>query len=290
MALGYLEKSFRAQDGLELYYRDYGNPLAMTIPVLCLAGLTRNAIDFHDLALHLSRKRRIISLDLRGRGRSEYDPNPNNYTPHTYLSDVTHLLTVTNCHKVVVIGTSLGGLIAMALGAVRPTTLAGVVLNDIGPEIDPVGVQRISSYAGKNLPAMNLEQATEHMENLFAAAYPEFGPDQWRKEAMRGLHQREDGLWVSDYDPAIVKTVSEQAHDPQGFWPYFNSLKNVPVLALRGELSDILNAKTFAAMVKAKPDLLQVTVPNRGHTPDLSEPVSIEAIDKFLETHGKSKN
>ena len=288
--MGYLEKWFRAQDGLELYYRDYGNPLTTTIPVLCLAGLTRNAIDFHDLALHLSPHRRIISLDLRGRGRSEYDPNPNNYTPHTYLSDVTHLLTVTNCHKVIVIGTSLGGLIAMALGAVRPTTLAGVVLNDIGPEIDPEGVQRISSYAGKNLPAMNLEQATEHMKNLFAAAYPDFGPDQWREEAMRGLHQREDGLLVPDYDPSIVKTVSKQADDPQGFWPYFNSLKNIPVLALRGELSDILNAETFAAMVKAKPDILQVTVPNRGHTPDLSEPVSIEAIDKFLEAHGNSEN
>ena len=107
---------------------------------------------------------------------------------------------------------------------------------------------------------------------------------------MRGLHQREDGLWVSDYDPAIVRTVSEQADDPQGFWPYFNSLKNIPVLALRGELSDILNAETFAAMVKAKPDILQVTVPNRGHTPDLSEPVSIEAIDKFLEIHGNFEN
>ena len=290
MNLGYVEKWFRAQDGLELYYRDYGNPVATATPVLCLAGLTRNAIDFHDLALHLSPLRRIISLDLRGRGRSEYDPNPNNYTPHTYLSDVTHLLTATNCHKVVVIGTSLGGLIAMVLGAVRPTALAGGVLNDIGPEIDPVGVRRISSYAGNSLPAMNLEQAAKHMENLFAEAYPDFGPDKWREEAIRGLRQREDGLWISDYDPAIVKTVSEQADDPQGFWPYFNSLKNIPVLAVRGELSDILSAKTFAAMAEAKSDLLQVTVSNRGHTPDLSEPAAIEAIDKFLEAHGKSEN
>lgn len=286
--MGYTEHRFRAQDGLELYYRDYGDRLETTTPVLCLAGLTRNAVDFHDLALHLCPRRRVILLDLRGRGRSEYDPNPNNYTPHTYLSDISHLLTVTNCHKIIVIGTSLGGLIAMALGAVRATALAGVVLNDIGPEIDPAGVARISSYAGKSPSAMNLDQAAEHMENLFAAAYPDFNSAQWREEAERGLRRREDGLLVIDYDPAIAKNAAEQEDNPQGFWPFFNSLAHIPVLALRGELSDILNSATFEAMAKAKPDLIQVTVPNRGHTPNLSEPACIEAIDAFLEAHGNT--
>ena len=284
--MDYREHRFRAQDGLELYYRDYGDRLAAATPVLCLAGLTRNANDFHDLALHLCPARRVISFDLRGRGQSAHDPNPDNYTPGTYLSDINHVLTVSGCHKVIIIGTSLGGLIAMALGAVRAPALAGVVLNDIGPEIDPIGVARISGYAGKTPAAMTLDQAAGHMKNLFAPAFPDFRAEDWRAEAERGLRRRDDGMWVQDYDPAIAKNATEQGDNPEGFWPYFNALAHVPVLALRGELSDILNPATFAAMAKAKPDMIQVTVPNRGHAPNLSEPECMAAIDRFLEAHG----
>ena len=282
----YSEHRFRAQDGLELYYRDYGDRLADTTPVLCLAGLTRNAVDFHELALHLCPKRRVVAFDLRGRGQSAHDPNPNNYTPPTYLSDIGHLLTVSGCHRVIVIGTSLGGLLAMALGAVRATALAGVVLNDIGPEIDPTGVARISAYAGKTPAAMTLDQAGEHMRNLFGQAFPDYTDEQWREEAERGMRQRQDGLWVQDYDPALAHNAVEQEGNGAGFWPYFNSLAHVPVLAIRGELSDILSPDTFAAMAKKKPDLIQLTCPNRGHAPDLSEPECIDAIDEFLDAHG----
>jgi pimeloyl-ACP methyl ester carboxylesterase len=286
MSMDYSEHRFRAQDGLELYYRDYGDRLATATPVLCLAGLTRNAADFHDLALHLCPTRRVIAFDLRGRGRSAYDPNPDNYTPGTYLSDIGHLLTVTSCHRVIVIGTSLGGIIAMALGAVRAPALAGVVINDIGPEIDPIGIARISGYAGKSAGAMTLDQAADYMKGLFGQAFPDFDMADWREEAQRGLKQRDDGLLVQDYDPAIARNATDQSDNPDSFWPYFNSLAHIPVLALRGEVSDILNPETFAAMAKAKPDLVQVTAPNRGHAPNLSEPACVAAIDTFLEAHG----
>ena len=288
MTVEYQERRFRAQDGLELCYREYGDPLAAGTPVLCLAGLTRNAVDFHELALHLSAQRRVLCLDLRGRGESAHDPNPDNYEPATYLSDIGHLLTVAACHKVIVIGTSLGGILTMALGAARPTALAGVILNDIGPEIDPTGVERISGYAGKTPAAMDLTQAAEHLKQLFAPAYPDWETEQWREEAVRTFCAREDGMLVQNYDPAVAQIANAQGDSPVDFWPYFNSLAHIPVLAIRGGLSDILSAETFARMAREKPDLIQLTLPNRGHVPQLTEPACITAIDKFLESHGQS--
>ncbi len=284
--MGYQERRFRAQDDLELYYRDYGDSLAQTTPVLCLAGLTRSTPDFHELALHLSAKRRVLCLDLRGRGQSAYDPDPGNYNPATYLSDIGHLLNVTSCHRIIVIGTSLGGILTMAMGAARPTALAGVILNDIGPEIDPTGVARINGYAGKTPAAMDLEQAAKHLEQLFSAAYPDWGDEQWREEALRIFRRREDGMLVQDYDPAVAHMTTAQDDSPVDFWPFFKSLAHIPALAIRGALSDILSVETFARMAEVKPDLIQLSLPNRGHVPQLTEPVCIAAIDDFLETHG----
>ncbi|MDA1099039.1 MAG: alpha/beta hydrolase [Proteobacteria bacterium] len=286
----YQEYRYRAQDDLQLYYRDYGDAGASGTPVLCLPGLTRNSIDFHELALHLCPHRRVLCPDLRGRGKSAHDPKHGNYAPPVYLSDIGHLLALTGCHRVIVIGTSLGGLLAMAMGAARPTALAGVILNDIGPELDPSGVARIGGYAGKALAAMDLEQAAAHLQTLFGAAYPDFEIAQWRDEARRGYRQREDGLLVQDYDPAIAEAVSNQGDSPVDFWPYFKSLAHVPVLAIRGALSDILSAETFARMAQEKPDLSQLSLPNRGHVPQLTEPACLAAIDEFLENHGDAKH
>jgi pimeloyl-ACP methyl ester carboxylesterase len=284
--LEYREHRFHAQDDLELYYRDYGDPLSTATPVLCLAGLTRNAVDFHALALRMATTRRVLVLDLRGRGQSAYDPNPDNYTPPTYLSDIGHLLTVTGCHKVIVIGTSMGGIMAMGLAAARPTALAGVIINDIGPEIDPTGIARISGYAGKTPAAMTKEQAIAHLKTLFAPAFPDFTEAQWGEEAERTFRQRDDGLLVQNYDPAISRSATEQGDEPMEFWPYFKALAHVPALAIRGALSDILSAETFARMAAVKPDLTQVIVANRGHAPQLDEPECLRAIDDFLEAHG----
>ena len=286
----YQEHHFRAQDDQELYYRDYGAVTAAATPVLCLPGLTRNSIDFHELALHLCTDRRVICPDLRGRGKSAYDTNLANYAPPALLSDIGHLLNVTGCHQVIVIGTSLGGLLAMGMGAARPTALAGVILNDIGPELDPTGVKRISGYAGKTPDAMTLDQAIAYIKQLFGPAFPDFTEEQWQDEAMRSYRQREDRKLVLDYDPAIAAMASDQDDSPIDFWPYFRSLAKIPVLAIRGDLSDILSAEVFARMARQKPDLVQLSLPNRGHTPQLVEPACIVAIDGFLETHGNASH
>jgi pimeloyl-ACP methyl ester carboxylesterase len=284
----YQEHRFRAQDDLELYYRDYGEATATTTPVLCLPGLTRNSIDFHELALHLCPDRRVICPDLRGRGKSAYDPDPANYAPPALLSDIGQFLNVTGCHRVIVIGTSQGGLLAMGMGASRPTALAGVILNDIGPELDPTGVARIGGYAGKAPDAMDPDQAVAHIKQLFGPAFPDFTEEQWRDEAMRSYRQREDGRLVQDYDPAIAAAATDHNDSPIDFWPYFKSLAHIPTLAIRGALSDILSAETYARMAREKPDLIQLSLPNRGHAPQLVEPACMAAIDEFLETHGKA--
>lgn len=280
--LAYRERTFTAQDGLQLYYRDYGADRDGLAPVVCLPGLTRNSVDFHVLALRLSRTRRVICPDLRGRGRSDYDPDYRNYAPHTYVLDLIHLLTVTGCHHVVIIGTSLGGLLAMGMGAINPTVLAGVALNDIGPEIDPAGLDRIRSYADKDPGAMTLDEAVARIQTLFRPALPDLTQEQWVAEAKRSFRRDGDGRYVIDYDPDIGRAAGEQADQQVDIWPYFRSLRHIPTLSIRGGLSDILNAATVERMAAEKPDLMRAVVPNRGHVPLLDEPECTTAIDAFL--------
>jgi pimeloyl-ACP methyl ester carboxylesterase len=173
----YAEKTFRSRDGLQLCYRDYrGDP--NRAPVLCLHGLTRNCRDFEKLAQRIAPTRRVITPDIRGRGRSQHDPNWLNYHPGVYVDDVWTLLREAFLERVVVIGTSLGGLIAMLMAATRPQSLAGVVLNDVGPELDPVGVARIQSYVGRLPPAKNWQDAVGQMKLMFAAALPDYSDAQ----------------------------------------------------------------------------------------------------------------
>lgn len=282
---GFRSCRYSAQDGLRLYYRDYGTDNGKA-PVLCLPGLTRNSADFHVLATRLAPQRRVICPDLRGRGRSAYDPNSENYTAHTYVLDLIHLLTVTGCHHVVVLGTSLGGLLAMGLGAFNPTAIAGVILNDIGPELNPVGVTRIRGYAGKDPGAMTLDEAVTRLRTLFSAAMPDLTEAQWIDEVKRSYREDDDGRYVLDYDPAISQAAGKEADQGLDLWPFFRALRHIPALSIRGALSDILSAETVTDMVAAKPDLQCATVANRGHTPMLDEPECLAAIDQFLDRHG----
>lgn len=275
------DRYLTAQDGLGLFYREWGDPLSTATPVLCLAGLVRNSDDFRELAEHLSQSRRVLALDLRGRGRSDYDPNHDNYAPPTYLMDVGALLTATNIHKVAVIGTSLGGLLAMALALSRPASLAGVVLNDIGPEIDQRGVDRIRGYVGKTPPPQNMDQARQQLATNYGVAFPDFEEDDWRAMAESTYELKPDGMLSLRYDPHISKSI---ANGPDtDLWRLFGALANVPTLSIRGGLSDLLSEATVDRMAEIKPDLERLTVPNRGHTPTLNEPVCREAIDAFLE-------
>lgn len=277
---GYREHHYTSSDNLRLYYRDYGGG-DDAIAVLCLGGLTRNCKDFHDVALRLSANRRVICPDNRGRGRSAYDPNWRNYNARTYLEDIRHLLAVADVHRVVVIGTSLGGILGMAMAAAYPSLLAGLVLNDVGPEIERVGIEHIVEYIRVDRPQPDYERAIETIQAMLPNVKFR-DPAAWRKMVENTYRMGDDGMLHFDWDVAIVRPLVEPQEPTPDLWPLFRALRRVPVLALRGEVSEILSEATFLAMARAKPDLVQLTVAGTGHTPTLSEPEVQQAIDGFL--------
>jgi len=280
----YIGRSYSAGDGLSLYYRDYGDAVWTTTPVLCLAGLTRNSSDFDDLAVRLAAAgRRVIAPDYRGRGRSSFDPEWQNYSAEIQLGDIETLLTVLNLHRVVVVGTSFGGLLSMGLAVTRPTVLAGVVLNDVGPEIDPDGLSRIAGYVGTPVSLASYDEAARHQMHLFSPAYPDLDEAGWMKMARASYRQAADGRLAADYDLNLGKALAAAGPTPD-MWPHFRALGAIPCLALRGELSDILSPETFDRMAVEVPQLRRVTVPRRGHVPLLTEPTCTEAIDEFLKS------
>ncbi|WP_138379162.1 alpha/beta fold hydrolase [Luteithermobacter gelatinilyticus] len=282
---GYEERYVTTQDGLRLYYRDYNPTASNKTPLLCLHGLTRNSSDFHDLACHFSAERRIISPDMRGRGRSDYDPNYMNYQIPTYVNDVMHLLAAANVHQVISVGTSMGGLITMGLAAARPALLKGVVLNDIGPEINPEGIARISGYVGKTATLRSWPAAVNILKTLNEPFFPDYDAADWMKFARNTFVEKEDGSIVANYDMKIGTAIKESdtAAVPADLWPLFEGLGALPTLVLRGEKSDILSAETLSAMAERHPMMTAVTISLRGHAPDLGEPESLVALRTFVD-------
>lgn len=279
----YRERWVSAQDGLRLYARDYGDPLAPAPPLLCLTGLTRNSKDFNDLAQRHAARRRVVCPDYRGRGRSAYDPDWRNYQPEVYVRDLMALLAALSLHKVVICGTSLGGLLAMGLSVATPSALAGVILNDVGPELNPGGLSRILEYVGVDKPQGDWDGAIAHLKQLFGADSLA-GEAKWRSFAEATYRRRDDGLLHYDWDTALAKPLLADRGQVPDLWRLYGALKRVPVLAIRGERSDVLSEATFARMAELKPDLIQVTVPEVGHTPELDEEPAERAIDGFLES------
>ncbi len=278
---GFRERRYRAQDGLELYFRDYGDPLSTRTPALCLTGLTRNSRDFHHLALRLAPERRVLAPDYRGRGCSAYDPDWRNYDPRVYLNDILHLLAIANAERVVVFGTSLGGLLAMGLAAVQPTVLAGAVLNDVGPDVNPAGLSRILAYISEDRPQPDWAAAVAFLKTAMPNLSPTDDPVRWERLAEGTFRRLEDGLLHFDWDVALARPLRLPRPVPD-LWPLFRALRHVRTLALRGVFSDVLSSDTFERMGVENPDLVRVTVPGVGHAPGLDEPVSREAIDGFL--------
>lgn len=273
---------FSTTDGLSLHYDDEGEGPA----VLCLAGLTRNGRDFDEFAAALPDRFRLLRLDSRGRGRSDHDPDFNKYNVMTEAADAVALLDHLGVEKAAIVGSSRGGLLAMVIAATAPARLRGVVLNDVGPVVDPAGVEKIMSYLGVKPTARTIEEATMAMEEAYGADFPGAGADFWRYWAERGYEEGEDGLTLR-YDPKLRDAVEAQAasFDPKGpgLWPLFAALGPVPTLVLRGENSDLLSDETLEAMRKAKPDLLTAIVQRRGHIPRLNEPDAIGPILGFLD-------
>lgn len=276
--------SITAQDGLALFVRDYGRPDLSKTTVVCLPGLTRNSLDFEKLALSLANNRRIICPDYRGRGQSGYDANWRNYQPHTYISDLRHVLTALNIHRAAVIGTSLGGILAMAMTAAMPTVLAGAVLNDIGPTIEAAGLFRIREYidAMRNLgPVDTLEKAAELLrQNL--PDWPAETEAEWLEVARSTYRTVDDGHLIPNWDPAIMRPIDNQTEAALNLWPLFRGLGRLPVLAVRGETSDILSRETLEEMKATIPHMAALTVPGVGHAPALNTLEERGAIDRFL--------
>jgi pimeloyl-ACP methyl ester carboxylesterase len=284
----YREQRFTSADGLELYCRIYDGPAASGVAaaraftVLCLPGLTRNSRDFEDLAPHLAVRHRVVCPDLRGRGFSARDPQWQNYHPGTYLADLQRLLQVLDLERVAVIGTSLGGLLGMMLGATAPERVAGLVLNDIGAEVDPRGIERIRSYTGLLPPVSTWSEAIAQYRAVNGSAWPDLSDATWARLVHRSYRADASGAPVLDCDPRIGDAVRAAPATSGTLWPVFARLAAMPMLVIHGALSDILSTGTLERMQREKPDLERVTVGNRGHVPLLDEPQALAAIDRFL--------
>jgi len=279
----YETRTLPTTDGLTLSYREYGSRISKLTPVLCLPGLTRNSADFHAIASILGSDRRVVSLDARGRGRSDYDPNYQNYNLVTEVGDVLSLISAEFDRPCLILGTSRGGLAAMILCGVRPSMVAGVVLNDIGPVLEPEGLDLIKAYLGiPPVPLETWEDAAAAVEAGNADNFPDLRAPDWLGWAKRNFRD-EGGKPVLDYDLNLRQAVLEHTGPVPEMWPQFRAMADIPTLVLRGENSNLLSVKTVEEMRRAKPDLTAVTVKGRGHVPLLDEHESVTAINAFAE-------
>jgi pimeloyl-ACP methyl ester carboxylesterase len=274
-------------DKLRLFCRIYPARQPGGLPVLCLPGLTRNSRDFTALATHLNAHREVLTADLRGRGRSAWDPDPTHYQLPTYVQDAWSLLDARRISRVLVVGTSLGALMGMVMAATKPERIAGVVLNDAGPEIDPVGLRRIAGYAGKLPPVPSWAQAAAQAKSVYDIALPGLTDEDWLAYAHQGYRENADGIPVPDVDPKIGEAFKAPPTAPADMWPLFSAIKSVPLLVIRGALSDLLSAATVERMAREHPNLEHISVANRGHAPLLNEPECVRAIDAFVARHGQ---
>ena len=276
------EKYWTIRDGLKLHYRDYAGPSDRP-PLLMLHGLTRNSRDFEDVAARYAGEWRVIVPDFRGRGLSGRDPDSSRYLPPIYASDVMQLLDELAIPEAVFLGTSLGGLVTMIIAASAPQRLAGVLLNDVGPELDLSGIGRIKSYVGKPVIFRDWDHVADELEARAGDVHPAYGREDWLRFARRTCRETDRGIEF-DYDMAIADpfNAGNTGETPDG-WPYYRNLRGRPVLVLRGEFSDLLPDAAAARMGSEIDDVEVVTVPGVGHAPDLSEPAAVAAIDRLLE-------
>jgi pimeloyl-ACP methyl ester carboxylesterase len=286
----YAEKYYAAADGLRLFYRDYSGPAAAgsKTTVLCIPGLTRNARDFEFIAAHIAKTRRVLVADLRGRGRSGYDPDGHNYAVPVETNDMLTLIGLAGAARVAVLGTSRGGVIAMTMAAFQPQVLAGAILNDIGAQLEAAGLERIYDVLRSPPSYSGWEEAAQGLKRTHGARFPNVGDARWLQFAY-AVYREDQGRIVGDYDPKFPAAILEgRGTNPRtergaaDLWKWFDALAAVPALVLRGDRSGLLSQETVAAMQAMKPDLVSVTVKDRGHVPFLDEPESVAAIDAFL--------
>ena len=271
-----------SSDGLTLRYRDHVGRDEHP-PLLCIPGLTRNCRDFEPVAEAFAGERRVICVDLRGRGASDYAKDSASYQPLQYAADILTLLDHLGLERVVAVGTSLGGIVIMLLAMQAPERLAGVVLNDVGPEIEGAGLARIRGYVGQGRSFPTWMHAARGLREQAGAAHPDFGISDWLRLAKRLMAVGPGGRIAFDYDMRIAEPFqTAEGTAPVDMWPAFRALAGRPVLAIRGALSDILSAATLARMAAEVPGLETCTVPRTGHAPTLDEPEAQAALRHFL--------
>lgn len=271
--------TFSAQDGTRLHYLDEGEGL----PVIALAGLTRNAQDFDHIAPYL-RDVRLIRPDYRGRGLSDW-ADPKTYTIPQEAMDTLALMDHLGLEKAAILGTSRGGLIAMSLAAFAKDRLLGIALNDIGPEIAEKGLAVIKDYIGRNPAQKTYEECATARAKMWTH-FNNVPHDRWLAEVQAHYRETENGL-VIRYDPKLRDTVLEAGAQPvPDLWPLFDMMSDLPLALIRGENSDLLTAECAAEMQRRRPDMIYANVPDRGHVPFLDEPEAVSAIDQWLKMLG----
>ena len=285
MAAQYEDRFWTSSDGLNLHYRNYPGPEGSTaLPVLCMHGLTRNARDFAALAEDLAASRRVIVPEMRGRGLSAYAADSDSYTPPVYVADVENLLAEQGITRFIVIGTSMGGLMTMLMAHAAPGRMAAVVMNDIGPEVDAAGLARIAGYVGQGRSYPTWVHAARGLADAHGAAFPDYGLDQWLDLAKRTMVVSQNGRIVFDYDMAIAEPFAKPGNAaPPNLWLAFEALRGVPMLLVRGGLSDLLSEETVKQMGARNPAMTAITVPRVGHAPTLDEPEVRAAIHALLD-------
>ncbi|KCZ47968.1 MULTISPECIES: alpha/beta fold hydrolase [unclassified Hyphomonas] len=274
---------YQSPDGLRLYAADYG-PVDAPLTVLCMHGLTRNHKDFEPLIGQLDVPARFIAVDVRGRGQSDRDPN-RAYSPDVYVGDMIALLNELGIDRVALIGTSMGGLMAMIMSQVLKERISGIVLNDVGPAVNLAGLKRIADYTSGIRSFPDWTAAANAIRASQQAAFPDFGDSDWMAFAHQTCRETDQGQVVFDYDPAITENMDVSGAGWKVnfmMWRLFGKMKSIPLLTVRGEHSDILTAETANRMSRRHKNSRLVTVPNRGHAPMLSEPESVSAISSFL--------
>ena len=274
---------YPSADGrLRLYARDYpGEGPAL----LMMHGLTRNSADFAELAEQLAGRYRVVAVDQSGRGWSENESDPVNYTPATYCGDMLGLIARLGLDRPVLIGTSMGGLMAMIMGSLSPAAYRGIVLNDIGPMAEQAGLDRIAGYVGKTAEVTDWASAAAYCRDTNGYAFPGYGEAKWMAFARRLFREDEAGVPRLAYDPVIGEGLKGDRPSavPPDLWPMWDELKPLPILAIRGAISDILSADTLAEMGARHPGMDVVEVAGVGHAPMLDEPEALAAIEAFID-------
>ena len=283
----YADLRWKGKGGLDLYARDYASVGGEArCPVICIHGLTRNSADFEEVAPWIAGLgRRVIAVDVRGRGLSARDPDPKRYAPPVYASDVLALMDEAKIPRAVFIGTSMGGIITMVIALKRLKAIAGAVLNDVGPMINIQGLNRIRNYVGKGKPVETWSDAAEFIKGINGVAFPDNTDADWLKFARRTFREDANGRISLDYDPQIAASVGNARIKTTSFMAkllYKRLARNRPTLLIRGANSDIVGPEEARYMREAAPGLRYAEVPRVGHAPMLTEPAAREALERFL--------